>query len=92
MNDYLYIFGGQDLKEGAFNTLWRLDLKKTLINSSGKWEQINCRNTPKPISHHNGFIHEDKLYIYGGVHGMDSNGSLLQLDLKNWNWTKIDFD
>ena len=29
-NDYAYIFGGQDLKEGCYNTMWRLDLKSLL--------------------------------------------------------------
>ena len=31
-HDYAYIFGGQDLKEGSYNTLWRLDLKNVLDN------------------------------------------------------------
>ena len=65
-NDYVYIYGGQDLKEGAFDTLWRLDLRETL-NNQGKWEPVATRNTPKPISHHNGFILNDKLIVYGGV-------------------------
>jgi N-acetylneuraminic acid mutarotase len=26
-NDFLYVFGGQDLKEGSYNSIWKLNLK-----------------------------------------------------------------
>ena len=65
--DVVYIFGGQDLKEGSYNTLWKLDLKAVLENNPATWESIHTQNTPHPISHHSGFISDQKMYVYGGL-------------------------
>lgn len=37
-SDTLYIFGGQDLKEGAYNTLWRLPMKVIMEGGTTSWE------------------------------------------------------
>lgn len=39
-NDYLFVFGGQDLKEGSYNNLWKLNLKDALGGKSTAWEYI----------------------------------------------------
>ena len=36
---YLYIFGGQDLKEGILSSLWRLHLDETL-QGDGEWQNL----------------------------------------------------
>lgn len=36
--DCLYIFGGQDLKEGSYNTLWKLPLQHIMDGGTTSWE------------------------------------------------------
>jgi len=85
-NDYLYIFGGQDLKEGSYNTLWRLNLRHIMEGGTTSWEQItSCSGKgPKPISHHSGFVHKDTLYVFGGLMDGDSNKNFYSLCLKSF--------
>ena len=45
---------------------------------------------PDRISHHNGFIHEDKFYVFGGLQGSDSNANLYCLDLNTNKWSTLD--
>jgi hypothetical protein len=46
------------LKEGSYNTLWRLNLKHIMDGGTTSWEQVtDCSGKiPKPISHHSGFV------------------------------------
>jgi len=91
--DHLYIFGGQDLKEGSYNTLWRLNLKQIMDGGTTAWEQILNQTgaKPKPISHHSGFVHEDTLFVYGGLVDSDSNKDVYMLDLRSMAWSVIDY-
>jgi hypothetical protein len=44
---------------------------------------------PEPMSHHSAFIHDDKLFCYGGLigsQGSKSNGDFWILDLKTNMW------
>jgi hypothetical protein len=62
------VFGGQDLKEGCYNSLWKLNIKHILDGGSTSWELIKgTGKVPKAISHHTGFIYDDYLYVYGGL-------------------------
>jgi hypothetical protein len=36
--DHVYIFGGQDLKEGSYNNLYRLPINHILDGGTGAWE------------------------------------------------------
>jgi len=66
--NHLYVFGGQDLKEGSYNSLWRLDLQIVLEGGTTAWECVKTTGKlPKPISHHYGFICNDSFLIYGGL-------------------------
>ena len=80
-NGFMYVFGGQDLKEGSVNSTWKIDVE-SIVHQSGQglnsvraeWEFLNCKGTiPEPMSHHSSFVHENKLYCYGGLIG--SQGS-----------------
>ena len=98
----MYIFGGQDLKEGPVNTTWRINVSKVVDEATGNdphytapigvvWEQLNCSGKiPEPISHHNTFIFNDELYCFGGQigsSGSSSNGNLLVLNLYTLKWS-----
>ena len=77
-NDYIYIFGGQDLKEGSINTVWRINIRQIVsgiendkINIETQWDYLKCKGTiPQPMSHHNSFIFNNKMYCYGGLSGI----------------------
>jgi hypothetical protein len=81
MIDYsFYVHGGQDIKEGAFNDMWRVNLQFLDQSPSElkdeheiydiQWEQVKTSgNGPKPISHHSGILQEQAGYfiVYGGI-------------------------
>lgn len=85
--DALYIFGGQDLKEGSYNTMWKLPLKVIMEGGTARWEQILTSGTvPPPISHHSGTLYKETFYVFGGLVGSDSNQKLYSLNLNTLNW------
>ena len=55
----LYVFGGHDLKEGMYNSLWRISLEDVQRKmNNAKWEQFETKGTPPcPNSHLCGFIY-----------------------------------
>ena len=64
----LYVFGGQDLKEGLHNSLWRISLEDVRDNLNvAKWEEFHAKNEPPcPNSHLTGFVFQGKLFLFGG--------------------------
>lgn len=70
--DYLYIHGGRDLKEGALDNIWRLDLNgiKRLSEDDQQeleWEQVKTKGQgPGPISHHTCAVIDDTMVLIGG--------------------------
>lgn len=51
---FLYIFGGQDLKEGPLGDLWRVNLEDAM-NGNANWEDLTNVPLDKPqynFSHH----------------------------------------
>ena len=96
---YMFVFGGQDLKEGSVNTTWKINIQSIVrqssngeANVSAEWEQLNVKGqVPAPMSHHSSFVFENKLYCYGGLigsQGGQSNGDLWILDLDTNTWSK----
>lgn len=66
---YLYVFGGQDLKEGLHNSLWRVKLTDAVGGEKVQWENAASymRNVPQyGFSHHAGVCFEGKIYFFGG--------------------------
>lgn len=71
----MFIFGGQD--ENSISSIWRLDLQQINKASQGgknniyvNWEQIKIRGKePEPMTHHTSFVHNNKIYCYGGLIG-----------------------
>ena len=91
--EYLYVFGGQDLKEGAYNNLWRLNIKAVLDGGTSNWEQITTTgNEPKPTSHLQGFVSDKRFYFYGGLQGVDSNSEMYTIDLEELEWQTVEVE
>ena len=83
-NEALYVFGGQDLKEGTYNSLWKLPIKIIMEGGSTAWEEVSSSGSvPPPIAHHCGALHGDDFYVYGGMINSDSNDKMYTLNLKN---------
>jgi len=78
--DYLYIHGGRDLKEGALDNLWRIDIagvqRLPQNESTGvEWEQVKVKGDgPGAISHHTCTVVGDTMLLIGGQIGEDDNG------------------
>jgi hypothetical protein len=68
----LYIHGGRDLKEGALNNMWRLDLDsmQELIRDNNypvEWESVSMSGDgPGKISHHTTDANATTMILYGG--------------------------
>ena len=88
----LYIFGGQDLKEGTYNNLWRLPLNHIMEGGATSWEKVTnmTGKAPPPISHHSGFLYKDTLYVFGGLVEGDSNKDMYALNLKSFHWSIVE--
>eukprot|EP00347_Sterkiella_histriomuscorum_P022173 403331423 len=96
-NDHFYVHGGQDLKEGAYGDLWRVDYQfifneTQLINDNQiqniEWEEIQLSGVyPKKLSHHAGILQPalQSYIIYGGIVGADSSDVLYVINLNNFN-------
>jgi|JI9StandDraft_1071089.scaffolds.fasta_scaffold714103_1 hypothetical protein len=70
--NYFYIHGGRDLKEGALDNLWRIDLDgvqalKDDPNRDVEWEPIKTTGaSPGKISHHQCVCIDDIMILIGG--------------------------
>jgi len=70
---YLYVHGGRDLREGAIENMWRLDLDSLMRATEENfypvnWEQIQFKGPKSPgrISHHKCSVQGDKMILIGG--------------------------
>lgn len=90
---YLYVHGGRDLREGALDNMWRLDLDAVMRATEDpsfpvQWEQITYRGSKNPgrISHHKCCVQGDKMVLVGGLRGEASNAECWVFDLKTNAW------
>ena len=90
---YLYVHGGRDLREGALDNMWRLDLDAVMRATEDptfpvQWDQVTYRGTKNPgrISHHKCVVQGDKMVLVGGLRGEASNAECWVFDLKTNAW------
>lgn len=96
MSSY-YIHGGRDLKEGALDNMWRINLNdlNVLANDVSyglQWELVQQKgNGPKKISHHTIAIDSssNKAVLVGGLQGDFSNSSFYVFDIGSSSWTAV---
>lgn len=94
--DYLYIHGGRDLKEGAMSSLWRVNLTKVHAMDEDpyltvEWEPVKTVGGDiGKISHHSAVVcAPNKVIFYGGLVGEDSNDKVYLFDLVKHSWSQI---
>jgi hypothetical protein len=94
-NNYLYIHGGRDLKEGALDNMWRINISEVQRlqhdNSNDvQWELITTKGAgPKSISHHQCICVDDRMILIGGQSGDDDNGTIYALNLDKFQWSQM---
>jgi hypothetical protein len=73
VNDYFYIHGGRDIKEGPMGNMWRLNIHGVTELAEDPeygvaWESITARGTvPGKISHHKPAVFGNSVVCYGGI-------------------------
>ena len=95
VNEYLYIHGGRDIKEGPMSNMWRLSISgiQALIEDPQfgvSWEPVNCKGTqPGKLSHHTPAIFGHSVVIFGGISDYDNTQDAYEFDSSKNNWTKM---
>ena len=84
--DKVLIFGGENEHRVYLSDLIIFDLK------TAHWNQPDLQGVPpKGRARHSALVHDDKLFIVGGLSGHD-NSTILDdfcyLDLKTWTWSR----
>mmetsp|Transcript_1266 Transcript_1266/g.2291 ORF Transcript_1266/g.2291 Transcript_1266/m.2291 type:complete len:474 (-) Transcript_1266:82-1503(-) len=95
VNDYLYIHGGRDIKEGPMLNMWRLsiDSVKDLMDDpecGAAWEPVNFKGVmPGNISHHRPAVFGHSVVIFGGIKDYDNNPFVYEFDSHKLMWSKM---
>lgn len=85
-SDKVLIFGGENEHRAYLSDLIIFDLK------TAYWQQPELHGIhPRGRARHSAVVHDEKLFIIGGLSGHDNNTILddfCYLDLKTWTWSK----
>lgn len=96
--EYLYVHGGRDLKEGSISTMWRLNLsgihqilEEDMSGDVGEWELVQTTGRgPGRISHHTASVRPSKeIVFYGGLRGEESNSEIFLFNPSTNNWLNV---
>lgn len=83
--DKLLVYGGENEHRTHLSDVILFDLK------TAHWAQPELHGTPpRGRARHAAVIHDDKLFISGGMTGQDNSvlGDICYLDLKTWTWSR----
>lgn len=83
--DKLLVFGGENEHRTYLSDLIIFDIK------TAHWTQPQVTGPiPKGRARHAAALHEDKLFIVGGITGNDNYvlDDICYLDLKTWTWSR----
>ena len=101
----LYIYGGEDIKEGRYADLWVLDLEDFFAHEDKEldekeaedpdkyhWKQVKTHGEqPGPLAHHRACIINQCMYLFGGIDNHSANNPhFYSLDMNSFKWTKIE--
>mmetsp|Transcript_30655 Transcript_30655/g.47031 ORF Transcript_30655/g.47031 Transcript_30655/m.47031 type:complete len:135 (-) Transcript_30655:282-686(-) len=95
VNDYLYIHGGRDIKEGPMANMWKLSIQgiHELLEDSdygASWESVTFKgNTPGYISHHKPVVFGHSAIVFGGVNDYDNSPHAFEFDSHQLKWSKL---
>jgi N-acetylneuraminic acid mutarotase len=88
-NNWFYIHGGHDIREGSLEKMYRLDL--TPQSTENSWELIQPRGMDKPgkIGFHTMTRYENKAYLIGGSDLGIDNEKMYEFDIESNEWTVV---
>lgn len=97
--DWMYVFGGNDIRIGTLNNLWRFNLAaigdlrdNSSENCALTWEEVETHGSvPGQVSHHKCIVVGKNMYLIGGsMNGRDYNcQQMYRLDLQTLNWDQV---
>lgn len=83
--DKLLVYGGENEHRAYLNDVIIFDLK------SARWTQPDLNGAgPRGRARHSAVIHDEKLYVIGGMTGHENYvlDDICYLDLKTWTWSR----
>ncbi len=88
-DNYLYVHGGHDIREGTLDTMYKINLDPS--SNDNEWEQINQRgiDQPRRIAYHTMTMYEDMAYLFGGSDLGRDNSKLFSFDIETSEWKVI---
>ena len=88
-DNYLYIHGGHDIREGTLEDMHKINLDPK--GNDNQWEQINQRGVMQPgcIGYHSLTCHGDKAYLFGGSNLGKDNEKMFEFDINSHEWKVI---
>lgn len=95
VNDYLYIHGGRDIKEGPMSNMWKLNLNglEELAHDSTynvAWELVKEVGAgPGRVSHHSTVSFGNNVLFFGGMTGFAGVEDVYQFDCNKERWSKL---
>jgi len=95
VNEYLYIHGGRDIKEGPMSNMWRMSIGgiQELMEDPDhnvSWELVKCSGAiPGNISHHKTAVFGLSVIVYGGISGLENFPDTYEFDSVKCHWSKI---
>ena len=95
VNEYLYIHGGRDIKEGPMSNMWKMSIGgiQELMEDPDhniSWEPVKCSGpSPGNISHHKTAVFGLSVIVYGGISGLENFPDTYEFDSVKYHWSKI---
>jgi hypothetical protein len=88
-DNYIYVHGGHDIREGTIGAMYKVNLDPK--GNENEWELIVQRGVEKPgnIAYHTLVGHENKAYLFGGSNLGKDNEKLFEFDIGSCEWKVI---
>ena len=88
-NNYFYVHGGHDIREGTLEKMYKINLNPKTVENS--WELIQARGIEKPgkIGFHTLTRYENKAYLIGGSDLGIDNDKMYEFSIETSEWRVI---
>jgi N-acetylneuraminic acid mutarotase len=87
-NGNIYVYGGQDLREGVFSGLWVLHIDYE-DSRNDYWEKLEGdANAPGELCRHSAVVYGDSMWLFGGTDNSDESSTVYCFDFNSRSWTK----
>ncbi|OMJ68853.1 hypothetical protein SteCoe_33574 [Stentor coeruleus] len=84
-NEKMFIYGGQDLREGPQTGMWRIEIGQF---DQGEWEELKTQDFG-PLCRHSAIVKNDSMYVFGGTDGTQEFNRIIVFNLNNFSARSI---